>query len=70
MEKLRKRHIQLVETIPITFHRYLHYQLPWNEHLIGIKGSRGVGKITLLLQYIKLQYGQSTKALYISLDDL
>lgn len=45
-------------------------QLPWEERLIGIKGSRGVGKTTLLLQYIKQKYGLSPQVVYISLDNL
>ncbi len=70
MEKLRNRHIHLVEEIQLGFQRYLLNQIPWSERLVGIKGSRGVGKTTLLLQYIKQTYGQDTNALYISLDDL
>ena len=70
MEQLRKRHTSLVKGVNLDFIRYLYEQLPWNERLVGIKGSRGVGKTTLLLQYIKQEYEFSDKALYISLDDL
>ncbi len=70
MEKLRLRHARLVDRVETSFQRYLLDQLPWNERLIGIKGARGVGKTTLLLQYIKLNYGHDLSALYISLDDL
>ena len=35
------------------FKRYLYYQIDWRDRLIGIRGARGVGKTTLLLQYIK-----------------
>ncbi len=52
--------------------KYVRNQISWidqNEKLIGIVGSRGVGKTTLLLQYLKLKkYNES--AIYISLDDL
>lgn len=52
--------------------KYIRNQLNWieqNERLIGIVGSRGVGKTTLLLQYLKIKkYNES--AIYISLDDL
>lgn len=42
----------------------------WSDHLISIRGSRGVGKTTLLLQYIKLNYPRgSRKALYCSLEN-
>ncbi len=70
MKKLRKRHIGLIDDTNLSFQRYLINKLPWNERLIGIKGSRGVGKTTMLLQFIKQEYGLSSKALYISLDDL
>ena len=70
MEQLRKRHISLITETSLDFTRYIYYQLPWNERLIGVKGSRGIGKTTLLLQYIKQNYGFSDKALYVSLDNL
>lgn len=47
-------------------------QIEWlkqNERLIGIKGSRGVGKTTLLLQYAKT-YLRNDSFIYISLDNL
>lgn len=47
-------------------------QIVWlkqNERLIGIKGSRGVGKTTLLLQYAKTML-QNEPFVYISLDNL
>jgi len=71
MESLRAKHINILKGVTLSFQRYLLSQLPWKERLIGIKGSRGVGKTTLLLQYIKLHYGVlADKALYVSLDDL
>ncbi|HAT81132.1 MAG TPA: AAA family ATPase [Flavobacterium sp.] len=38
--------------------------------MLFILGSRGVGKTTLMLQYIKEKFGTSSTALYISMDDL
>jgi len=49
--------------------RYLYHEINWNLKLIGILGQRGVGKTTLMLQYIKSQYEDSDKVLYISLDN-
>ncbi|UNY97879.1 AAA family ATPase [Zhouia spongiae] len=41
----------------------------WDARLIGIKGARGVGKTTLMLQYIKLNLkDEIDKTLYVSLD--
>lgn len=70
MRNLRKRHIGLIEDTDLSFQRYLIDKLPWEQRLLGIKGSRGVGKTTMLLQYIKQNYALSDEALYISLDDL
>ena len=39
--------------VDLTFKRYLHDKINWKARLIGIKGARGVGKSTLLLQHIK-----------------
>jgi len=70
MDALIKIHIDLINETSLVFKRYLINELPWNQRLVGIKGSRGVGKTTLILQYIKQQYGLSLKAMYISLDNL
>jgi len=70
MDKIRKRHINLINETTLDFERYLLNELPWDRRLIGIKGSRGIGKTTLILQYIKKQYKQSNKAIYVSLDDM
>jgi predicted AAA+ superfamily ATPase len=70
MDKIRKRHINLIDETSLDFERYLLNELPWDRRLIGIKGSRGIGKTTLILQYIKKQYQQSNKAIYVSLDDM
>jgi uncharacterized protein len=48
--------------------RYLYHLIDWNQRLIGIIGARGTGKTTLMLQYVKNVYGNSHKALYLSLD--
>ena len=38
--------------IDLRFKRYLYPQINWNARFIGIKGPRGVGKTTMLLQNI------------------
>ena len=49
------------------FYRYLYQKIAWDDRMIGIVGPRGVGKTTMVLQYIK-QHKQDIKALYISAD--
>lgn len=56
--------------IDLRFKRYLYSQINWKARLIGIKGPRGVGKTTMLLQHILENYGDVDKTLYASLDDL
>ncbi|MCL2727741.1 MAG: AAA family ATPase [Bacteroidales bacterium] len=43
--------------------------MAWNNRLIGIIGAKGTGKSTLLLQRIKLNFPDKSKALYVSLDN-
>lgn len=54
----------------LRFKRYLHYRIDWDVRLIGIKGARGVGKTTMLLQHIKESFDKIDDALYVSLDNL
>lgn len=46
------------------------HTIDWDNRFIGIKGSRGVGKTTLLLQYIRLNFEPNKTVLYVSLDHL
>jgi hypothetical protein len=43
-------------------------EVDWNNRMIGIKGGRGIGKTTLLLQYYKKNFKPDGSVLYISLD--
>ena len=70
MEKLFQRFNNKLKGIPTHFKRYLFHQINWNDRLIAIKGSRGVGKTTLLLQYIKANHTLDGTVLYVSLDDI
>ncbi|MFO7869603.1 MAG: AAA family ATPase [Bacteroidales bacterium] len=70
MEKIFELSQKKVQSIPTTCTRQLIQDIDWNSRLIGIKGSRGVGKTTLLLQYIQLHHNMSPSALYVSLDNI
>ncbi len=50
------------------FRRYLHEKINWNQRMIAIKGPRGAGKTTLMLQYLKYDLGLPDIALYITAD--
>jgi len=69
MNELIENSDKLVDLVNIKFVRDYFSSIDWNNRLIGIKGSRGVGKTTLLLQYMKLNKLKKN-AIYISLDDL
>lgn len=59
-----------IAKIDLRFKRYLYTQINWNARLIGIKGPRGVGKTTMLLQHILDNEEDVDQTLYASLDDL
>ena len=52
----------------LDFKRYLYHKINWDARVIGIKGERGVGKTTMLLQRIKEKYSNPDDTFYISLD--
>ncbi len=70
MEKLINSSAKKIENVNLRFKRFLIDKINWDRRLIGIKGARGTGKTTLILQYIKEVYGLSEKVLYISLDNI
>lgn len=49
--------------------RELFHEIDWNARIIGIKGFRGVGKTTFLLNFIREKYGDSRDCLYVNLND-
>ena len=59
---------RLLKRVFLDKKRYLYEKIDWNLKSIGILGQRGLGKTTMMLQYIKEHYTGSDKALYISLD--
>lgn len=52
-----------------TFHRYMYDQVSWQSRMFGLVGPRGVGKSTMILQYIKKNRDRSN-ILYIAADHL
>lgn len=54
MERLYEKSQRLIQNQKINFVRYLFDSVNWSERAIMISGSRGVGKTTLLLQYLKM----------------
>jgi len=69
MEEIFKYSQIKVGKTSLNFKRYLLDEIEWSDRLIGIKGSRGVGKTTLMLQRLKQEYGNSSNAIYVTLDN-
>jgi len=70
MDTLLEQSEYLLSHTSLDFKRYLFEEIKWNNRLIGIKGARGTGKTTLVLQWLKTQNLPVSKAAYFSLDDL
>jgi hypothetical protein len=69
MEELFNRYQRISQKIQTDFVRSFMQEVNWNARLIGIKGARGVGKTTLLLQYLKINFTDNIAlTLYVSLD--
>ncbi len=70
METLKRQYRVLLNHVSTVHVRQLYNEISWSARLVGIKGARGVGKTTLMLQRIKLAFEDPTRALYVSLDDI
>ena len=70
MDILVEKSFQKVRDTDTRFIRSIMDKIDWNDRLIGIRGARGVGKTTLLLQRIKKYLGNTEESLYVSLDNL
>lgn len=69
MELLKQLSDSAIKSTDTRFLRYMYHLVPWENRMTAIVGPRGVGKTTLLLQYIKLHL--STKdALYVSAESI
>ena len=69
MEAFYKTHNYLVEHTNAPVRRDLMDEIDWNNRLIGIKGTRGVGKTTFLLQYAKEKFGTDRSCLFINMNN-
>lgn len=70
MESFFRTHAYLVEHTNAPVRRALMDEIDWNDRLIGIKGTRGVGKTTFLLQYAKERFRiEDRDCLYINMNN-
>ncbi len=69
METLFSTSKNLLNQVDNSFFRFLFDQIDWNQRMIAIKGPRGSGKTTLMLQRIKFGLiANSNEALYVTAD--
>lgn len=69
MEQFIEQYRNKLKYTPTALVRSALDEIQWDSRLIGIKGARGVGKTTLLLQYIKIKLANELdNSLYVSLD--
>ena len=71
MEAFFRTHRYLIEHVNAPVRRVLMDEIDWAHRLIGIKGTRGVGKTTFLLQYAKENFDiDDRKCLYVNMNNL
>ena len=68
MDKLQEHFSKLLRETDTRFHRYMYDRINWRNRMIGLTGPRGVGKTTLVLQYIKESLRRED-ALYVTAED-
>jgi len=70
LDSFFRTHQFLIEHTQAPVRRALMDEIDWRRRLIGIKGSRGVGKTTFLLQYAKENFGpRDRRCLYINMNN-
>lgn len=71
MQVLYELYRKILIKTDLGFQRSLMDDIQWHRRLIGITGARGVGKTTLILQYLKKEFlGREEQSLYVSLDHI
>ena len=71
METLFKKHRMFLSQVQMDIVREMIDKVNWQKPLVAIKGSRGVGKTTMIRQYIRRTYGVAPgEALYCVLDSI
>ncbi len=70
MEAFFRTHKYLIEHTNAPVRRTLMDEIDWNDRLIGIKGTRGIGKTTFLLQFAKEKFDiEDRQCLYINMNN-
>jgi len=70
MDTLIRIYKRRLEDVDTRIHRFLFSDIDWEQPLVGIKGQRGVGKTTMMLQRIKASDPTGEKSFYVTLDNI
>jgi len=70
MNYLFEKYYNRLDNVSLDFTRGIIDRVHWDARLIGIRGARGVGKTTLLLQYLRKNFKRDGSTLYASLDNI
>jgi uncharacterized protein len=70
LEQLFALHDEVLSHVPLSFERYLKKEIHWDAQAICVLGGRGVGKTTLICQYLLESYPKTQAALYVSADNV
>lgn len=70
MEILIRTYKRRLAEVTTKIHRFIYSEIDWSQPLIGIKGQRGVGKTTMMLQRIKETDPEGDKSFYANLDNI
>ncbi len=70
MQSIAENSAKKIQEAPMRFKRFLMNEINWERRLIAVKGARGSGKTSLLLQYLKEYPAEKDEILYASLDHM
>lgn len=71
MDSLFKKHRLFISQVNMDIVRDMINKVSWEKSLVSIRGSRGVGKTTMIRQYIRKTYGVTPgEALYCVMDSM
>jgi len=70
LEHLFAKSIQILSLQNYEYKRYFFYSVDFNDKMVGILGSRGAGKTTVIIQYLNALEIPQSKKLYLSADSI
>ena len=70
IERIYRISAEKIAETSLELKRYAYGDVDWDSRLIGLRGARGVGKTTLLLQKILESGADRDTSLYLSLDSI